>query len=76
MKKKKLVLKTETVRQMQSGSLTRVVGGTSIIAISYTCNATCYNCQYVNTTLVGGTKSYPATLCQTVFTTGGGGDGP
>ena len=73
MKKKKLVLKTETVRQMESGSLSRVVGGTSIIAYSYSCYATCHNCQYVNTSVQGGTKSMPATLCQTAFTTGGGG---
>ena len=75
MKKKKLVLKTETVRQMQTETLSRVVGGT-IIYFSYTCNATCYNCQYVNTAIAGGTKSMPATLCQTFGGGGGGGDAP
>lgn len=71
MKKKKLVLKTETVRQMDRPQLRQAVGGT----FYYSLGGSCYNCVYVNTAIAGGTKSMPATLCQTLGgLTGGGGD--
>jgi hypothetical protein len=46
MKKRKLVLKTETVRQMQPSELRQVAGGTAF-------ETNCYCGLYVNTAIVG-----------------------
>jgi hypothetical protein len=68
MKKKRLVLKTETVREMRSRELGQVVGGTLV----FTGHASCWNC-FVNTTIGNSTVSMPATLCLTSIGGGGGG---
>jgi len=55
--KKKLVLKTETIRQMQPRELSHVAGGTSY-------NSYCLNgCLVLNTNIVGGLPSMVYSRC-------------
>jgi hypothetical protein len=58
MKKKKLSLKTETIREMKPASLREVVGGSDVYG----------NCIYVNTAIVGGLKSIDGRCGINLFT--------